>query len=228
MIVNILILIPEIVLNALVLIAYAKNIRQHVTYGSVTEWFLCLLSHCGLPKRYYNFFVTFNCYIWVVDRLLLQGTCGVSLLIIVVLSLERFVTLAYPFRSQLGITRFRLKVVISVSIYIALDVRVMWSISTVWLRCTCYSRYFYHIFCHCRFVVIVIWLWIHRLLSRHEQQIVTFQLAASTVRSFKTVIRNTKTSYLVSELLGFCAFLHHLQRMFIYITCLLCQELKAR
>ena len=118
MIVNILILIPEVVLNALVLITYAKQSANMLLMAlSLSDFCVCVViaQPLWVAKKILQFFVTFNCYIWVVDRLLLQGTCGVSLLIIVVLSLERFVTLAYPFRSQLGITRFRLKVVISVS-----------------------------------------------------------------------------------------------------------------
>ena len=200
-IVNILITIPGIMLNTFVLIAYAKNRRLH-TSANLLLMALSLSDLCigifaqplWVTKKILELFVTFNCYIWVANRLVVQGTCGVSLLIISALSVERFVTLAYPFRAQ-AITRFRLKVVMSTLstllwVFVLCEVFIVsdYVIATIVGSFIIFSVV----------LVIVIWLWIHRLVLQHKRQIVTFHSPAHAVTSFKTVMRNTKTSYLVS------------------------------
>ena len=147
-------------------------------------------------------FVPFICYISVANRLLLQGTCGMSLMIISLLSIERFVVLAYPFRSQY-LTRFRLKVVISVlcaviwvfsllEVFLKLGYTVPIVIGTVLIVSVV--------------LVIVIWLWIHRLILQHKRQIARLQSPTGAMTNFKIVMKNTKTSYLVSGSTFLCFF----------------------
>ncbi len=207
---NVLISIPGIVLNILLLSAYVKNRRLHTSANmllmalSLSDLCVCVFAQpVWITKKVLQLFVTFHCQIWVASRLLSQGSCGVSLVIITVLSVERFVTLAYPFRYQTMITRVRLKVVISV-------------LSTlVWVFVFCgvfrVPPYFVLItiasfLIFCIITVTIIWLWIHRLTSRHKRQIATFQPPAPAMINFKTVMRNTKTGYLVSGSVIVCFF----------------------
>ena len=207
---NILISIPGIVLNTLVLSAYVKNRHLHTSANmlllalSLNDLCVLVLSQSlWVAKKILQLFVTFNCYVWVANTLVSQGTCGVSLIIITVLSVERFITLAYPLRYQTLITRVRLKVVICVL------TTLLW----VFVLCEVFGMPNNVVpitiggaTTFCIILVIVIWLWIHRLISRHKRQIATFQLPAPAMTNFKTVMRNTKTGYLVSGSLFLCFF----------------------
>ena len=198
--VNFLILIPGIVLNTLVLTAYTKNRRLHTSANfllmalSLSDLCVCVFAQpLWMTKMMLQLFVTFNCYISVANRLVMQGTC-VSLLIISLLSIERFVVLAYTFRPQ-SITRFRLKVTVS----------VLYSVIWIFVLCEVFQPlYFIAPIVVGTFIIVsvvlvtIVWLWIHRLISQHKRQIATLQLATPAVTSFKTVMKNTKTSYLVS------------------------------
>ena len=228
---NILIFIPAIALNTLVLSAYFKNRHLHTPANmllmalSLSDLCICVFAQTlWITKTILEIFTTFNCYIWVAHRLVSHGTCGVSLMIITVMSIERFATLAYPFRYQTVMTRVRLKTAIAV-------------LSTmIWVVVLCevfrMPNYAVHsmvggFLIICVFLVLVIWLWIHRLIAKHKRQIVTFQIPAMT--SFKTVLRNTKTGYFVSGSVFLCFFpsfvtsIFHLigfesQIMFFYIV----------
>ena len=201
MTVNIFILIPGIILNTLVLSAYVKNSHFQTSANmllmvlSLSDLCVCIFAQTiWIMKRILELFVTFNCYIWVANRLVSHGTVGVSLLIITLLSVERFVTLSYPFRYQIMITRARLRV-LSTGLSIL-----------VWILVLSHMFQLPHNFAPimtgsfiiiCVTLITVIWLWIHRLISKHKRQIVTSQLPVTTKTRLKTVIRNTKTSYLV-------------------------------
>lgn len=207
-IINILIVIPESILNVLVLIAYVKNRNLHTSANmllmalSLSDLCVSVLAQpLWVTKMTLQVFVTFNCYIWAANTILLQGTSGMSLLIISVLSVERFLTLAYPFRFQTMITRFRLKVVISLlSLTLWLFVLGEMFQSTYYIVPMVVGVYI--IFSV--ILIIVIWLWIHRLISRHKRQITNLHLSTSAVRDIKTVMRNTKTSYLLSGSVFLC------------------------
>lgn len=205
---NILIFIPAIVLNTLVLSAYFKNRHLHTSANmllmalSLSDLCICLFAQTlWVTKKISEIFITFNCYVWVANRLVSQGTCGVSLMIITVMSIERFATLAYPFRYQTVMTRARLKTVIAV-------------LSTaIWVFVVCEvfrtSNYVIQsmvggFLIVCVILILVIWFWIHRLITKHKRQIVTFQIPAMT--SFKTVLRNTKTGYFISGSVFLCFF----------------------
>ena len=223
-IINMLIVIPEIMLNAFVLMAYAKNRNLH-TSANMLLMALSLSDLCvsifaqplWVTKMILQVFVTFNCYIWSATTILLQGTSGVSLLIISVLSVERFLTLAYPFRSQTMITRFRLKVVISL-LSVTLWVFVLGEMFQSPYLIVPIVVGIYIVFSI--ILIIVIWLWIHRLISRHKRQITNLHSPTPAVTDMKTIMRNTKTSYLVSGSVFLCFSPSFVANVYYFVSAL--------
>lgn len=151
-------------------------------------------------------FGTHDCFLWTWVRLASYFSCGVSLLTVGIITVERFITLAYPYHHRTILTPTRLKITISSTWFASLAVvvshlglipynilvlvgagLVLFTISTI----------------------VAIWLWILRLLRRHRARIKTTQTPSSMDNkslNCKQVFRTTKTSYLIVAALLFCYF----------------------
>lgn len=130
---------------------------------------------------------------------------GLSLLTIIIVSVERYISLAYPYRypSLVTLTRVKLTVVLIWllpflfallsairlvtfrQLLIVLNLMIFLSVATI----------------------VSIWIWIHRLVCRHRKMIATFYCPLTAGQEsfrIKKGLRSTRTSYLIAGSVLFC------------------------
>ena len=214
---TILILIPGIILNALVLMAYRKNRQLQIPSNmllmalAVTDLFICVVVQPLLVvKKIVEMYTTFQCFLWVAFRVIPQCCFAASLMTTALISVERFVTLAYPFRYQTIITQKRLKIVLALSFTIICLYQLPQMLTSV----KGISVAFYSVFMTSFLLIIcVAWLWIHRLTARHKRQI----KALNTPSTLEATVKNTKTCYLVVGSSMICFFPSFAMLLFLFI-----------
>lgn len=212
---NILLSILAFITNVLIVAAYIKNRHLRVASNmlpvilSASDIAVCAVAlPAFISKKLAELFVVFNCFLWVFSKLAFYCCCGVSLMIIVVLSVERCITLAYPYRYQNIVTPNRLKIAVassSVSVctltlcqLISLPYHTMPAIGAIAIMLS-------------MAVVVSIWLWIHRVICRHRKCIGVFQtpshVSTTTINNINMkVVQTTKTSHLIAGSVLFCYF----------------------
>ncbi len=147
---------------------------------------------------------THSCPLWVSSRLITYFCCGVSLLNIAIMTVERFITLAYPYRHQNILTPTRLKIIVIITWLTTFLLIVSH------LRIVPYSILLFigaSLNLLSLILVVSIWIWIHRLLHKHKNTIWTKQTPSGDPRcNSKQMFRNTKTSYIVVASMLLCYF----------------------
>jgi hypothetical protein len=203
--------VAGVMLNLLLIIAYAKNSRLRTMPAMMLVTLACsdfLISILVKPlyaaRLIMEIFGSHYCPLWISSRLITYFSCGLSLLTIAIMTIERFVTLAYPYRHLHILTPFRLKTIVIIT----------WL--TTFLLVISHLRLVPHailLFVGATLnllsltIVISIWIWIHRLLHKHKNTIWARQTPSHASRcNTKIVFRNTKTSYLVVSFLLLCYF----------------------
>ncbi len=205
-------------LNSLILIAYRKNRELQTSWNvslmilTVTDLFVCaVVQPVFVAKSIAEIYTAFHCPLWVTFTMIGMCGLGVSLMTITIISIERFVSLAYPFRYREIVTKSRLKAVFALlSALICLTVVVQASIAGSNVKIA--------------FVGVGIltalslitgtWLWIHRLTERHKRQI----NALNTPSNITKIVRNTKTCYLVVGSSLVCFFPAFVSQVFYVVV----------
>ena len=195
--ITILTLIPGIILNTLVLIAYRRN-RQLQIWSNKTlmalaiiDWLVCAIA---LPlyviKKIAEVYTRFHCILWAAFRILPPLGFLASLTTNALISVEWFLTLAYPLRYQTIITEKRRKIIFAVSFTVMFlaPVSQMFQ-NNIGLSAGIYSTFIISFL----LVITATWFWIHRLTLRHKRQI----RALDTCSNLEKIVKNTKTCYLV-------------------------------
>lgn len=190
-------------LNSLLILAYAKNSRLRTVPSMMMVALACsdlLISALVDPffaaKLMLEILGTSCCPLWAASRLITYFCCGVSFLTIPIMTIERFITLGYPYRHQNILTRPRLRIILIVT-WLTLFLLVISHLRIV------PNSILLMIGASLNFsgltIVISIWIWIHRLLHRHRKAIWTKQTPSDgpSRSNTKQVFRNTKTSYIV-------------------------------
>ena len=198
----VLLAVTGFILNSLLIIAYAKNSRLRTLPSMMLIAVACsdfLISTIVDPlyvgRLVMEILGIHKCPLWTTCRLASYFSCGVSLLTITIMTVERFITLAYPYRHHNILTKTRLKVTViitwcTVFMLIISHLRVVpYSVLLfIGMTLTLLSVV----------IVIAIWIWIHWLLHKHKNAIKTTQTPSNERRrNTKQVFRNTKTSYIV-------------------------------
>ena len=196
-VITILTLIPGVMLNALILIAYQRNRHLQISSNkslmalAITDWLVCaIVLPMYAAKKIAEIYTTFHCVLWVACRILPQWGLLASLTINGLISVEWFVTLAYPFRYQTIITEKRRQIIWAVS-FVVTSLLPLPQMLQNKIRV---SPVLYSTLIICFVLTITAtWFWIHRLTLRHKRQI--RQISASL--NLERIVRNTKTCYLV-------------------------------
>ena len=210
------------VANILVALAYFKNSRLRtlsniplisLAFSDLLVTTIVLPLNTGrLIKDIYG---THNCTFWTISRLSSYFSVGVSLLTITFISVERFITLRYPYRHQTILTRLRMKIIIA----------IIWSL-TFALVISHFGLIPYRIFLAlagivviiCIIVMLAIWAWISRLLRNLKRRITTHhrpsQSSRTEVNSSQVRNKNTRTSGFI--VIGFILCYLPLVFMFAY------------
>ena len=199
--------------NLLVVAAYVTNRRLH-TPSNLLFVFLAvsdvMVTACVQPVFIYgklNEILKYGdlCAPMVIASIGSYTCCGLSLNVIVVLSVDRFITLVYPYHYHLIVSLPRLKSAIAVSWFIACAISSLFfsaliSINVFKLIVTVYVSLSVAI-------VISAWAWIHRLICRHRGEIERYQTTSNEAlknMNYEKMLGSTKTSYIIITILLFC------------------------
>lgn len=195
-ILNVLFSVPGILFNTLIIVSYLTNKRLRT---SCTMLFMALaafdltvtsiIQPMYIVKKVQEIFGSDECLITRMLKLTTYICCGCSLAGAVILSVERFVTLAYPYHYQNIVNQFRLN----------LSVSLMWFIIFLLVL----SHYFRPSIIHfyiaaaylivCIITVVFIWIWIQRLVLYHKRQIFEQQnMQIATKNRQKKIVKHKK------------------------------------
>ncbi len=210
--------------NVLVVLSYFKNSRLR-TLSNIPLLSLAfsdlLVTAVVLPLRstrlIKEIYGTHDCILWTFTRLTSYFSAGVSLLTVTFISVERFITLAYPYRYQTILTRLRMKIIVA-NIWcftFALVVSHLCLIPYKIFLVLCAT-----IVVICIITLLSIWTWVLKLLRSHKRRITTqhrpSQISKNETISQQQTYKNTRTSGAIVTGLILCYF--PLVLMFAYYS----------
>lgn len=159
-----------------------------------------------VARKIQEIFGSNDCLLEAVIEVASLFCCGVSLMTVVILSVERFVTLAYPYHYQNIITPTRLKATVT-SLWIlilAFAVSQPLRISPAVVLYIGATIILFDVS-----IVVSIWLWIHRLICQHQSRIENCHKPSdvtSEIIKCQKMLGTTKTSYLIVAAVFLCYF----------------------
>ena len=196
--------------NGLVIMAYYRNRRLRTVQNTI--FMLLAITDFSVTAFVQPIYV-----ISILSGLLGNNICilqllfiilsflfvGLSLVTIVILSLQSFITLAYPYHYQSIITKRRLIVVFVVSwLFVLLKSLAFFHLPDVVYHAS-YCIVFVTVF-----VVVVTWCWTCKLVARHRKAIQNTQTPSSNENmAKKKVLRSTITAFAIILGLVACYFL---------------------
>ena len=212
-VINILLSLLGTVANGLIILAYCRNRRLRTIQNLI--FFSLAFTDISVTAFLQPVLVIINirgvlgytesCSILKLRALLSFVCVNLSLTTIVILSLQSFITLAYPYRYQSMITKFRLKITF-VSCWLFI---LTLTLITVVLNETKIAVYgFLGIIVSTISIVVFTWIWTCRLVARHRRAIRATQNPSTPENvTKKKIIKSTVTAIvIISSLLG-CYFL---------------------
>jgi hypothetical protein len=139
-----------------------------------------------------------SCFILIAARLSSYISCGLSLLTVAIICIERFITLAYPYRCRSILSPLRLKIIvfatwILVIVFVPLHLgpvsyTVLSSVGNVLIILSIS-------------IVFLTWFWVNRLVKRHSTAIRSTEKAddknTNPLKRQEACFRTTRTSYLI-------------------------------
>ena len=192
-------MIPSIVLNMLVLMAYIKNRALQTKFNmslmilAVSDLLVAVVVQpVFVVKTVAEFYTDFHCFLWAIHKIISQFGHGNSLMTIATISVERYLSLAFPFRYLENVTKSRLGVVFALfSSGNFLGVLVLSSVPGSGFKTVLLSTGIVMALS----LIAGCWIWINRLTKRHKRQINA--LSKRPAVDLTKIARNTKTCYLV-------------------------------
>ena len=186
--------------NSLIIMAYYRNPRLRTIQNkiflqlAVTDFGVSTLAQpMFLVSTFSGFLGSHHCILWALHCILSTFFLDVSLLTMTILSLQSYITLAFPYHWQNLITKSRLSVLFicvwflvllkTLSIFHFYYVVLYGSLSIIFLAV---------------FTVTLTWIWTYKLVARHRKAIQTTQIPSSGQRETqKKVLRSTVTAFAV-------------------------------
>ena len=207
--INIVLSLAGTVANGLVIMAYYRNPRLR-TIQNMLFFVLATTDICVTLVVQPTFVVAMlsgllrrrDCLVWNIATILSWFFLGISLATIVILTLQSYITLAYPYRFQNIITKNRIKKALA----------AFWAfISVSNLKSTIFH---YVSFADYMCLIVVLstlicvistWIWTYKLLSKHRKIIRATQTPVTQYfGTQKKVLRSTVTAFLVTLSLFGC------------------------
>ena len=198
--------------NGLVILAYYRNPRLRTIQNMIFLYLAITdLSVTAVVQPVFAIVIVSGllgnqiCLLWALDSVVSLLFVELSLVTITILSLQSYLTLAYPFRWQSFITKFRLNVAILLSWFL-----VLLKALTVFLQYYGIFRYGSPCIIGLAFITVVVtWCWTQRLVSRHRKHIHTTQTpsCAQNVEQ-KKLLKSTVTAFAIIFSLLACYCLH--------------------
>ena len=205
-IINIIIALFGTLANSLVIMAYYRNPRLRTIQNTI--FFVLAITDISVTAFVEPTFVAvilsgfsgdLSCFLYDTNIVLSSLFLNLSLVTIVILSLQSYITLAYPYHWQSIITKSRFNMAIVFS----------WLLSST----TTFSIFVQHYVWPCMvfleiIIVIFTWCWTYKLVARHRKAIETTQTPSSSQNiSRKKILRSTVTAFVVILSLFACYFL---------------------
>ena len=196
--------------NGLVIMAYYRNPRLRTIQNTI--FFLLAITDIGVTAFVQPIFAVailsgllgnHSCILWGLKTILSFLFLELSLVTIVILSVQSDITLAYPYRWQSIITKFRLNLVFIFS----------WLL--IFLKNLAIFQHYnfvaYGTLCIILLAIITVvftWCWTYKLVARHRKAIQTTQTPASSHNvAQKKILRSTITAFAIISSLLACYFL---------------------
>ena len=190
-----------IIANILVVLCYFKNshLRTLSNIALISLAFSDLLVTTVLKPLHVTrlvleVFGSHDCILWTSKRLLSYFSIGVSLLSATVISIERFITLAFPYHYQTVLTKFRMKAAIT-AVWLLTFVFVISNIGLIPYKVLRAIGTLIVILCVS--TLLGIWIWVYKLLRKHKRRIRTDHQPSFISASRKKIYKNTPTSGVV-------------------------------
>ena len=194
--------------NALVIMAYVRNARLRTVQNTIFLMLafvdICVTTFVQptyISAKVYFLMGRLDCFLWDIVLILSTIFLGLSLFTVTILSLQSYVTLAYPFRSQNLITKRRLSRIAIISCFV---MAAMILVSVIFKNLSLIAYYLIGIVPVTFLTVIFTWIWTCKLLARHRMVIRTTQTPSTggCVKR-KKIVRSTATAFVVTfSLLG--------------------------
>ena len=209
-ILNIVIALFGTLANSLVIVAYYRNPRLRTIHNTI--FFLLSITDINVTAFVEPIYATVilsdllgkrNCLLWDIGTILSELFLGLSLITIVILSLQSYITLAYPYHWQLMITKYRFNLTIVLSWLLILLVTL-----GVYLQVSVLTYGFPCIISFTIITVIFTWCWTYKLVARHRRAIEATQTPSISQNiSRKKILRSTATALAIILCLLGCYFL---------------------
>lgn len=193
-----------IITNVLVVVSYFKNSRLRtlsnvpllsLAFSDLVVTAVVLPLHVTrLVKEIYG---THDCILWTLKRLTTYFSIGISLLSVTVISIERFITLAYPYHYQTILTKVRMKIIVA-AIWFFTFICVISNIGLIPYKVLRAMATLTVILCTS--TLIVVWTWVYKLLRNHERRIAMDHRPSITskIENGQQTNRNTRTSGVIA------------------------------
>ena len=203
-IINLALLLLGIVANVLVITAYAVNKRLRTSPNmllvvlAVSDVMVtAVVQPLYVARKLEEIFGNRNCHLGTAIAVTSVFCCGVSLATIFILSIERFIILAYPYRHRNITNPTRLKGIVALlwllaSIFSVSQFKLI--SSSVFLNVGALAIIF------SVSTVVSIWVWIYRLTRRHKIRIKNSQTPSDMTNkgiSPQKMLKTTRTSFLI-------------------------------
>ena len=205
-IVNILLSITGMSLNVLVWMVYWRN-QSIRTCSNMLLVVLALsdfmtnaiVQPLSIARMINEIRGTHSCFVLIAARMSSYISCGLSLLTVAIICIERFITLAYPYRHRNILPPLRLKMIVAITwilvfIFVSLHLgpvsyTVLSSVGNVLIVLSIS-------------IVFLTWFWVNRLVKRHNAAIGSTQTPESEkntdhLKRQEARFRTTRTSYLI-------------------------------
>ena len=212
-IVNIIIALFGTLANSLVIMAYYRNPRLRTIQNTI--FFVLTITDISVTAFIEPTYVAVilsgllgkpSCLLCDMNAVLSSLFLNLSLATIVILSLQSYITLAYPYHWQSIITKFRFNMAMVFS----------WLLSSTMTFSSFAQKYLIFIIMYvppCMvfleiIIVVFTWCWTYKLVARHRKAIETTQTPSSSQNiSRKKILRSTITAFVVILSLFACYFL---------------------
>ncbi|XP_028392866.1 orexin receptor type 2-like [Dendronephthya gigantea] len=200
--------------NGLVITAYYRNPRLRTIHNKM--FLLLALTDIGVTAFIQPATVTaalrnqFGKCDYVLWKIVEQATrlfVYLSLITISILSLQSFITLAYPYRYQNILTECRLNIVVIVSWLSVTIAIIINGVLTEGFEADIYLALC--ITCTTFVTVVFFWCWTYKLIARHQSSIQNMQVPPSPeIVSRNKILRSTVTALAVTLSLLGCYLFH--------------------
>ena len=198
--------------NCLVILAYYRNPRLRTIqnmiflYVAITDLSVTAFAQPVFAVATVSGLLRSQiCILWALDSVLSLLFVELSLVTITILSLQSYLTLAYPFRWQNIITKFRLNVAILMSWFL-----VLLKALTMFLQYYDIVMYGSPCILGLTFITVILtWCWTLRLVAGHRKHIHTTQTPSCSQNvEQKKILKSTVTAFAIIFSLLTCYSLH--------------------